>query len=242
MNTGSGAPATLEEKRHTLAHLLAAAVLERFPNAKPTIGPAIDNGFYYDFDFSTDGEKSKGGAPTEADLVGLEETMRELLPTWTEMHGTEVSEKDALARFAHNEYKTELINEVIDKGEKLTLYTAGDFTDLCRGGHSERPAHDILADSFKLDRIAGAYWRGDENKPMLTRIYGLAFDTKDALDAYELQREEAKKRDHRRLGQELNLFVPFPHSLVLDMPLFTPTRKYHPFEKNSINYSRELNR
>ena len=220
MNPSSGAPASLDEKRHTLAHLLAAAVLERFPNAKPTIGPAIDNGFYYDFDFS-DGTGNKNNTPTEADLVGLEETMRELLPTWTAMHGTEVSEKDALDRFANNEYKTELINEVVAKGEKLTLYTAGDFTDLCRGGHAEQPSHDITVDSFKLDRIAGAYWRGDENKPMLTRIYGLAFENKEALDAHELQREEAKKRDHRKLGQELDLFT-FSEMVGSGLPLFTP--------------------
>ena len=234
MNTGSGAATTLEEKRHTLAHLLAAAVLERFPNAKPTIGPAIDTGFYYDFDFSGGNKTS----PTEADLVGLEETMRELLPTWTHMQGTEVSEKDAHARFANNEYKKEIIDEVVAKGEKLTLYTAGDFTDLCRGGHSERPAHEIAPDSFKLERIAGAYWRGDEKKPMLTRIYGLAFENKDALEAYELQREEAKKRDHRKLGQELDLFV-FSPLIGSGMPLFTPRGNI--VRSGIINYSRELN-
>ena len=215
-------PVSLEEKRHTLAHLLAAAVLERFPNAKPTIGPAVDNGFYYDFDFSTkDGEAAKGSTPVEADLAALEETMRELLSTWTEMHGTEVSENDAKSRFAGNEYKLEIIDEVVGKGEKLTLYTAGEFTDLCRGGHSEQPVRDIPANSFVLDRIAGAYWRGKETNPMLTRIYGLAFNTKEDLDAYLAQREEAKKRDHRKLGQELDLFT-FSPLVGAGLPLFTP--------------------
>jgi threonyl-tRNA synthetase len=244
MDSTSAHQPTLDEKRHTLAHLLAAAVLERFPHAKPTIGPAVDNGFYYDFDFSAaDAAGGKNGAPVEADLLGIEETMRELLPSWTTMHGTEVSEKDARSRFAGNEYKSEIIDEIVSKqaggsGEKLTLYTAGDFTDLCRGGHSERPSHDIAANSFVLDRIAGAYWRGDENKPMLTRIYGLAFDTKDALDAYQLQREEAKKRDHRKLGKELDLFT-FSDLVGSGMPLFTPRGTV--VRSAIVNYSRELN-
>ncbi|MGE5540727.1 MAG: threonine--tRNA ligase [Bacillota bacterium] len=193
--------ASLEEKRHTLAHLLAAAVLERYPHAKPTIGPAVDNGFYYDFDFSG------GDAPKESDLAQLEEAMRDLLPSWTEMSGTEVSEKDARDRFAGNEYKIEIIGGITEASDPITLYTAGSFTDLCRGGHSETPAHDIKPDSFALDRIAGAYWRGDETKPMLTRVYGLAFETKEDLDAYRAQIEEAKKRDHRKLGQDLKLFT-----------------------------------
>jgi threonyl-tRNA synthetase len=232
-------PVSLEAKRHTLAHLLAAAVLERFPNAKPTIGPAIDNGFYYDFDFSikeTGG--AKGSTPVEADLAALEETMRELLATWNEMHGTEVSEKDAKSRFAGNEYKLEIIDEVIGKGEKLTLYTAGDFTDLCRGGHADQPARDIPANSFVLDRIAGAYWRGKETNPMLTRIYGLAFTTKEELDAYLAEREEAKKRDHRKLGKELDLFA-FSDLVGSGMPLFTPRGTV--VRSAIINYSRELN-
>lgn len=207
--------ATLEEKRHTLAHLLAAAVLERYPHAKSTIGPAVDNGFYYDFDFSG------GDAPKEADLAELESAMRELLASWTEMHGTEVSEADAKDRFSENPYKLEIIEGITGSGEPITLYTAGDFTDLCRGGHSENPSKDIPADSFKLERIAGAYWRGDETKPMLTRIYGLAFDTKDDLVAYEAQVEEAKKRDHKKLGKELDLFV-FSDVVGRGLPLFTP--------------------
>jgi len=207
--------ASLAEKRHTLAHLLAAAVAERYPHAKTTIGPAIDNGFYYDFDFSG-GEK-----PGDADLAAVESSMRDMLTSWNEMTGTEVSEKDARDRFKNNEYKLELIDEIVGKSEPITLYVAGGFTDLCRGGHSENPARDIDADSFALDRIAGAYWRGDEKKPQLTRIYGLAFDTKEELAAYRLQQEEAKKRDHRKLGKELDLFA-FSDLVGPGLPLFTP--------------------
>ncbi len=206
---------SLEHKRHTLAHLLAAAVIERYPHALPTIGPTIQNGFYYDFDFSG-GEK-----PGEEDLAELEETMRALLPSWTDMRGTEVSLEDAHDRFKNNPFKSELIDEIAGKGEKLTLYTADNFTDLCRGGHAENPAKDIAPDSFALDRIAGAYWRGDEKNPMLTRIYGLAFDTKDELDAYRTQQEEAKKRDHRKLGKELELFT-LIDEIGPGLPLFYP--------------------
>lgn len=205
----------LPEKRHTLAHLLAAAVLERYPHAKPTIGPAVDNGFYYDFDFTG------GEAPKEADLPALESAMREMLPSWTEMHGTEVSPEDARDRFAGNPFKLELIDGIVEAKENITLYTAGEFTDLCRGGHCDHPAHDISADSFTLDRVAGAYWRGDETKPMLTRLYGLAFDTKEELAAYKEQMEEAKKRDHKKLGPELDLFV-FSELVGPGLPLFTP--------------------
>lgn len=207
--------ASLEQKRHTLAHLLAAAVLERYPHAKPTIGPAIETGFYYDFDFTG------GPTPGEADLALLEAAMRDLLPTWTAMAGTEVSEEDARDRFASNPFKTELIDGIVEAKEPITLYTAGAFTDLCRGGHCEHPAHELAADAFSLERIAGAYWRGDETKPMLTRIYGLAFDTKEELEAYKTQIEEARKRDHKKLGPELDLFV-FSDLVGPGLPLFTP--------------------
>lgn len=207
--------ASLEEKRHTLAHLLAAAIEERYPRAKATIGPAIDTGFYYDFDF-TGGEK-----PGDGELEALTASMKDLLPSWTAMHGTEVSEKDALDRFKGNEYKLEIIKEIVAKGEVITLYTAGGFTDLCRGGHSENPAHDIALDSFVLDRVAGAYWRGDEKNPQLTRIYGLAFETKEELEAYKAQIALARERDHRKIGKELDLFI-FSEKVGPGLPLWTP--------------------
>ncbi len=225
--------ASLEEKRHTLAHVLAAAVLERYPHAKPTIGPAIDNGFYYDFDFSG------GPAPKEADLEALQSSMEEMLPSWSSMTGNEISPEDARARFATNPFKLELIEGIVSAHEPITLYTAGGFTDLCRGGHAEHPAHDIKLGTFALERIAGAYWRGDEKNPMLTRIYGLAFDTKEALVAYKEQQEEAKKRDHRKLGKELDLFT-FSDLVGPGMPLFTP--RGATVRNEIVGYSRELNK
>jgi threonyl-tRNA synthetase len=230
----------IAEKRHTLAHLLAAAVAERYPHAKPTIGPAVDNGFYYDFDFLSPSEGDRSHTvPGETDLAALEETMRELLPTWTSMQGLEVSENDARSRFAGNPYKLELIDEIVAKGEKITLYTAGDFTDLCRGGHAENPSRDIDAGSFSLERIAGAYWRGDEKNAQLTRIYGFAFETKEELAAFKQEREEAEKRDHKKLGKELDLFM-IDEKVGRGLPLWTPKGTTIKFELE--NFVRELER
>lgn len=205
---------SLEHKRHTLAHLLAQAILEHHPDAKLTLGPAVDNGFYYDVEFG-------GSKIGDSDLAVLEETMRKHLVEWVNFNAEEVTKEVALERFAGNPFKTELIEEIAARGEKITLYTCGAFTDLCRGGHAENPASEITPDSFKLDRVAGAYWRGDETKPMLTRVYGLAFDTKEELDAYLTQREEAKKRDHRKIGKEMGLFV-FSELVGPGLPLWTP--------------------
>lgn len=205
---------SLEHTRHTLAHLLAAAVLDIRPDAKHTIGPAIDTGFYYDFDF--------GSSPiSEDDLPEIQKLMRKRLGSWKEFTHQEVSADQAREMFNGNPYKLELIDEIVAKGEKITLYTCGDFTDLCRGGHVEHPAQDIDADSFKLDTLAGAYWRGDEKNAQLTRIYSLAFESKEALDAYLTMREEAKKRDHKILGPELDLFT-FSDLVGSGLPLFTP--------------------
>ena len=199
-------------KRHSLAHLLAAAVLELYPDTHPTIGPAIDNGFYYDFEFST--------PLAEKDLESIESKMREMLPTWSTFSHKEVSADEAREFFKKNPYKLELIEELAEKGETITHYTSGDFTDLSRGGHVENK-NEIDAQSFTLDRIAGAYWRGDEKNPMLTRIYGLAFDTKEELEAYIALQAEAEKRDHRKLGAQLKLFT--SSSLVgAGLPLLQP--------------------
>lgn len=209
----------LEHKRHTLAHLLAAAVLKDYPHAKLTLGPAIDTGFYYDIDFS-DGE-----AVGDDDLKAIQKTMKKMLNSWTEFTHREVTADEAREIYKDNPFKLELINEIADKGETITLYTCGpennQFTDLCRGGHTDNPSKEINADSFKLDKVAGAYWRGDEKNPMLTRIYGLAFETKEELDAYELQIAEAKKRDHRKLGKEQDLFT-FSELVGAGLPLWTP--------------------
>ncbi len=192
----------LQHLRHTLAHLLAAAVLELYPDTKPTIGPAIDTGFYYDFEFKT--------PITDKDLKDIEKKMRKLLPSWKDMSGKEVSADEARSTFKDNQYKIELINDILAKNEKITLYTAGKFTDLCRGGHNENPAKDIPSDCFKLSRLAGAYWRGDEKNIQLTRIYGIAYANKTDLEVYENLVKEAEKRDHKKLGRELDLFTLSP--------------------------------
>lgn len=202
----------MEEKRHSLAHLLAAAVLELYPDAKNTIGPAIDNGFYYDFDFST--------PISDADLKEIEKKMKKLSNSWKGFEKKDVSEKEAKEFFKNNPYKLELIDEIVTKGEPLTLYTSGNFTDLCRGGHVEDMGK-IDSDSWKLHKIAGAYWRGNEKNKMLTRIYGLAFDTKEELEAYEKQIAEAEKRDHRKLGKELKIFT-FSDYVGPGLPLWLP--------------------
>jgi threonyl-tRNA synthetase len=202
----------MEHMRHTLAHLLAAAVMELWPDTKRTIGPAIENGFYYDFEFAS--------PISEKDLPKIEKAMRKLLPSWKSFEHKEVSLKEAQEIFADNSYKLELIDEIVAKGETITLYTSGKFTDLCRGGHVENPAKEIAPDSFKLDRVAGAYWRGDEKNKMLTRIYGLAFNTKEELDLHIAEQAEAEKRDHRKLGKELGLFV-FSDVVGKGLPLWT---------------------
>ena len=205
----------IEQIRHTLAHLLAQAVMEKYPHAKATIGPAIDDGFYYDFDFS------EGDTPNDTDLSGLQKAMRKNLNKWNEWEHEVVSAEEARARFAENEYKLELINDIEKSGSEITLYTCGGFTDLCRGGHTRNPASDIDAKAFKLTNVAGAYWRGDENNPMLTRIYGLAFETEDVLTKHLMMLGEAKKRDHRKLGKELDLFT-FSELVGPGLPLWTP--------------------
>lgn len=195
-------PSELDQIRHSAAHLLAAAVLELFPGTKNTIGPSIENGFYYDFDF---GDKSI----SEEDLAKIEAKMAEIVESWEGFERIEVSADEARERFKDNPYKLELIEEFSKDGQTLTLYKsgppAGGFVDLCRGGHIDNPKQYLRA--FKLLSIAGAYWRGDENNKMLTRIYGTAFPRKIDLDEYLFQLEEAKKRDHRKLGQELELFT-----------------------------------
>ncbi len=205
-------PLELEHYRHSLAHLLAAAVLEMYPDAKRTIGPAIEDGFYYDFEFST--------PISETELPKIEKRMRKILTTWKAFERIDVSADEARQEFAGNPYKTELINEFSKDGQKLTFYKSGNYIDLCRGGHIENPK-DIDPEAFKLTKLAGAYWRGDENNAQLTRIYGVAFETKAELDSYLTMLEEAKRRDHRKLGVELDLFT-FSPLVGPGLPLFTP--------------------
>jgi threonyl-tRNA synthetase len=190
----SDANLTIEALRHTAAHVLAYAVQDLFPEAKPTIGPAIENGFYYDFDRTV--------PFTPEDLTKLEQRMREIVDADYEMTGRRVTRDEAIERFRDNPYKVEIVGE-IPEGDPITLYTIGAFTDLCRGGH----AHSTGAiKALKLMNVAGAYWRGDEHKPMLQRIYGTAFERQQELDDYLTFLEEAAQRDHRKLGPELGLY------------------------------------
>ena len=187
-------PVDIAHLRHTAAHVLAYAVQDLFPDAKPTIGPAIENGFYYDFD--------RGTPFTPEDLERLEARMREIVAADYAMTGRRVSREEAIEAFRDNPYKVELARE-IPEGEPITLYTIGAFTDLCRGGHADSTG---AIGALALESVAGAYWRGKSDNPMLQRIYGTAFPTQQELDDYHKFLEEAAKRDHRKLGAELDLY------------------------------------
>jgi len=205
-------PEKLPAIRHSFAHLLAAAVLKLYPDALPTLGPAIEDGFYYDFEFI---------APVgDENLKQIEKEMRNILKTWQNFSSREVSVEEARNIFAANPYKLELIESIVKKNEPITLYRSGDFEDLCRGGHAETISL-MHSDAFKLTRVAGAYWRGDETQKMLTRIYGYAFENKAELDTHIARIEEAKKRDHRIIGEKLDLFC-FDESIGRGLPLWLP--------------------
>jgi len=222
---------SLEYKRHSLAHLLAAAVKELWPSAQLSIGPAIDNGFYYDVDF---GEIKI----SDTNLKEIEKKMSHLAKQNLKFERTEQDIDSALkeAKATGDVYKTELISDLKIKGEKIvSFYKVGQFTDLCRGGHVTN-TNQIKPGSFKLNKLAGAYWRGDEKNKMLTRIYGLAFDTKADLDDYLKMMIEAEKRDHRKIAKEQNLTmmheyapgIPFflPKGMILFQELLKFARKY----------------
>ncbi len=203
----------LESKRHTLSHVLAAAVKELYKNVKFGIGPAIDNGFYYDIDFG----KTK---ISDTDLPKIEKKMHEIAKRNLKMQKRIVSRDEALkwAKDGGQKYKIELIEE-LPEGEEVSFYDLGDaFIDLCKGPHA-KDTSDLGI--FKLIKVAGAYWRGDEKREMLTRIYGVAFSTEEELKAYLKQQEEAKARDHRKLGKELDLFC-YSDLVGSGLPLFTP--------------------
>jgi threonyl-tRNA synthetase len=214
--------------RHSLSHLLAGAVLSFYPDTKLAIGPAIDTGFYYDFEFKD--------PISDKDLGKIEQKMRELLKKWSAFEKKEISVKEAKELFSSQPYKLELIDELDKAGEKPTIYISGDFTDLCAGPHVAT-TKEIPAGGFKLERVAGAYWKGDEKNKMLTRIYGLAFESKEALEAYEKKMEEARARDHKKLGKELGLFV-FSELVGPGLPLYT--FKGATIRKEIMNYSNEL--
>lgn len=200
--------------RHSLAHILAMAVLKKFPDTKLTIGPVIENGFYYDFDLP------EGVSITPENFKGLEKEIKKIIAQSPDFVRKEISESDAKEIFKDNQYKIELIDEIAGSDKKISVYKTGDFSDLCEGPHVENSS-DINPDAFALTNIAGAYWRGDEKNKMLTRVYGVAFETKEELDAYLEQQEEAKRRDHRKIGKEMGLFT-FSDLVGAGLPLFTP--------------------
>lgn len=202
----------VDQIRHSCSHLLTAAIEALYPDVKQTIGPPIEDGFYHDYDFGD-------VKISENDFVRIDQKMREIAKTWKGFTRKEVTKAEALKVFAGNEYKKELIEEFAKSGQKLTLYTAGNFVDLCHGGHCEHPDKELKF--FKLLSVAGAYWRGSEKNKMLTRIYGTCWPTKQELDEYLVRQEEAKKRDHRKLGKELGLFV-FSDLVGAGLPLLTP--------------------
>lgn len=196
--------------RHTTAHILAQAVKTIYPTAKLAIGPATSEGFYYDFDFKS--------PITQEDLSKIEAEMKRIIKANFEIKRKEISREKALKLMDENEetFKIELI-DAIPEGEKITMYSQGDFSDICRGPHLKSTG---MVKAFKLTKLAGAYWRGDEHNKMLSRIYGVVFDKASEMDEYFKLLEEAEKRDHRKLGKELDLF--FLSDYAPGMPFFMP--------------------
>lgn len=194
--------------RHSTAHVMAQAVLDKFPGAKIAIGPAIEDGFYYDFDLPR--------PLTPEDLEEIEARMRQIINGKHPFIRRSVSASEARQIFKNQDFKLELIQGLesggfdedgnpLEGNVEITTYTHDTFTDLCRGPHVEHTGQ-INPEAFKLMSVAGAYWRGDEHRPMLQRIYGTVWENKEDLQEYLRRLEEAKKRDHRRLGRELDLF------------------------------------
>ena len=201
---------SLHNLNHSCAHMMAQAVKHLYPNAKFWVGPVIDEGFYYDMDL---GDK----VITEEDIAAIEKEMKKLAKDGKRIVRHEISKEEALEMFKDDPYKIDLINNM-PEGEVISCYTQGDFTDLCRGGHV-----DTLKECkyFKLLKFSGAYWKGDSNNKMLQRIYGVCLPTEEELNAHLAELEEAKERDHRKIGKDQNLF--FTHQLVgAGLPLYTP--------------------
>jgi len=223
--------AKIETIRHSLAHILAYAVQELYPGTKFGIGPAIENGFYYDFDFANLHEfEHEYSRINETDLPKIEEKMKELIKKNIKFEKKVISKEEAKKIFNDQPYKLELIKEIEE--ENVSIYQSGKFIDLCAGPHI-KSTKEIPVDSFKLTKIAGAYWKGDEKNQMLTRIYGLAFPNKKELEEYLLKEKEAEKRDHRLLGEKLDLFI-IDEEVGAGLPIWTPNGEI--LRKNIENY------
>ena len=206
--------------RHTLSHVLAAALVEMYPGVQFGVGPATATGFYYDIDLS-EVKDAEGNVMkiTDADLPKIQKKMYSIINKKFDLVYSEKSREEALAwaKENHQKYKVELIED-LPESETISFYQLGDFTDLCKGPHVENTGK---VGAFKLIKVAGAYWRGDEKREMLTRIYGVAFETEEELKEYLQRLEEAKARDHRKLGKELDLFS-FSELVGAGLPLFSP--------------------
>ena len=206
--------------RHTLSHVLAAALVEMYPGVQFGVGPATATGFYYDIDLS-EVKDAEGNVMkiTDAELPKIQKKMYSIINKKFELIYSEKSREEALAwaKENHQKYKVELIED-LPESETISFYQLGDFTDLCKGPHVENTGK---VGAFKLIKVAGAYWRGDEKREMLTRIYGVAFETEEELKEYLQRLEEAKARDHRKLGKELDLFS-FSELVGAGLPLFSP--------------------
>ena len=232
--------------RHSLAHLMAMAITSKHPEVKLGIGPTIENGFYYDFDFS-----EADHSPTEENLPKLENFIREIIKQDIKFAKEEISAEKAREIFQDQPFKLELIDELEKaarpqtpersdggRSEKISIYKSGDFTDLCVGPHIES-SKEIDSDAFKLTKVAGAYWRGSEKNKMLTRIYGVAFSNKQELDDYLKMMEEAEKRDHRKLGKELELFM-ISEEVGKGLPLWLPNGAFIRRKLEDYMYQKEL--
>lgn len=224
----------LYKMRHSLAHVMAQAVKSLFPGTLLGFGPPVENGFYYDFLFPEDAEV------TDADLKRIEKEMRKIIDQHQEFSREDLSAAAALARIEAMEepHKLEYAAELLDQHDSLSFYTNGPFVDMCEGPHVES-TRQLPKDAFKLDSLAGAYWRGDESNVMLTRIYGLAFPTKKELKEKQRQIEEAKKRDHRKLGKELGIFT-ISDEVGKGLPLWLPNGAIIRHELEKLAYETEF--
>ena len=200
----------IEIIRHSLSHIMALVIKELYPKTKFGIGPAIKDGFYYDFDLEQ--------SITLDDLPKIEKRMKEIIKKDIKFEKELIPKKEAQEIFKGQPYKLEIIKKIEE--DKITIFKSGDFIDVCKGPHVES-TKEIPYNSFKLNKTAGAYWLGDEKNPMLTRIYGIAFDTKKELEEYIKTKEEAEKRDHRILGKKLELFM-FDDEVGAGLPLWMP--------------------
>ena len=219
----------LEKARHSLAHILAKALTQLYPETKLTIGPAIEDGFYYDIDLA------HSITPDEYDKI--EKKMKEILNKGENFTKKVVTKDEALKLFANNEYKTELINDLPSDEEISIYYTGDDFYDLCRGPHVES-SRNLQNFGFKIHSVNGAYWRGNEKNKMLQRVYVWAFKTKKELAEHINMLEEAKKRDNRKLGKELKLFMISPEGP--GFPFYLPNGMI--IRNLLIEYWREIHR